>query len=193
MIYLLRHGQTEFNRDGRYQGGLDSPLTEQGREQARRMGARLKGLIGAPDGWLLQSSPLGRAVATAEIVRAELGCHDIVLEPRVREITLGTWDGLTMDDIDGQFPGALDGLKSRYDWMFRAPGGESYEAMQARLREWYEEAVADARKRIVVSHGVAGRTLCAVILGTTLEGARKGETPQDTIFRIADGRVEIVE
>ncbi len=191
MIYLLRHGQTEFNREGRYQGGLDSPLTELGREQAKTMGARLKTLIGDASGWLLQTSPLGRARETAAIVRDTLGCGEEALEPRLREITLGAWDGLTMADIDGLYPGALD-KAGRYEWMFRAPGGESCEALTARLRDWFDEACADARPRIAVSHGVAGRALCAVVLGTTLEGARKGETPQDAIFQITRGAVERV-
>jgi broad specificity phosphatase PhoE len=191
MIYLLRHGQTEFNRAGRYQGALDSPLTEMGRAQAAGMGARLRALIEEPASWLLQSSPLGRARETAEIVSGALGINEIAIEPRLREITLGKWDGMTMDDIDAQFPGALDGAK-RYEWMFRAPGGESYAAMCARLTAWLDEARADPRPRIAVSHGVAGRALCAVALGTTLEGARAGETPQDSIFRIRAGAVELV-
>lgn len=189
MIYLLRHGQTEFNRDGRYQGALDSPLTDLGRAQASAMGARLKALIGDPADWLLQSSPLGRARQTAEIVRGEIGVREVVLEPRLREITLGAWDGLTPADIDGQYPGALDGV-GRYEWLFRAPGGEARDALLARAKHWLDEALADPRPRIAVSHGITGRALCAVVLGTTLEDARAGETPQDSIFRISAGAVE---
>jgi probable phosphoglycerate mutase len=191
MIYLLRHGQTEFNREGRYQGALDSPLTDLGRAQAAGMGARLKALIGDPAGWLLQSSPLGRARATAEIVRAALGVHDIVIEPRLREITLGAWDGLTGVDIDEQYPGARDGA-GRYGWLFRAPGGESFEALTARLKHWLDDARVDRRPRVVVSHGITGRALCALVLGTTMEGARLGATPQDSIFRITASAVEAV-
>ena len=191
MIYLLRHGQTEFNRAGRYQGALDSPLTEMGRAQATAMGARLKALIGDGSDWRLQSSPLGRARQTAEIVGAALGIDEIELEPRLREITLGKWDGLTMEDIDAQFPGALDGAK-RYEWMFRAPSGESYGAMSARLKDWLDEALTDPRPRIAVSHGVAGRTLRAVVLGTGMERAGDGDTAQDAIFRIGANSVELV-
>ena len=191
MIYLLRHGQTEFNREGRLQGALDSPLTDLGRAQAASMGARLKARIGDLKGWLLQSSPLGRARQTAEIVRAALGANEIVIEPRLREITLGAWDGLTGIDIDEQYPGVRDGA-GRYDWMARAPGGESFEALTARVNDWLGEALADPRPRIAVSHGVTGRAMCALVLGTTLEGVRVGATPQDSIFRITPGALEAV-
>ena len=191
MIYLLRHGQTEFNQEGRFQGSLDSALTELGRQQAASMGARLRDLIGSPREWVLQSSPLGRARATAETIRAAVGFDAIVLDARLREISLGKWEGLTRDEIDRDSPGVRDG-PTRYGWLFRAPGGESLEQLQARLSAWLEEARSDGRPRVAVSHGVTGRALRALILGTTLDGAGDGSTPQDSIFRIASGKVESV-
>ena len=68
MIYLVRHGRTEFNAEGRFQGHCDSPLTPLGVAQAHRYGELLARLIGDPADWTLGSSPLGRAVATAEII-----------------------------------------------------------------------------------------------------------------------------
>src|SRR5689334_8295809 len=73
VIYLVRHGQTEFNVARRYQGQGDSPLTLLGQMQAKRMGERLAGLVGDPTGWRIVSSPLGRAVATAKIIARALG------------------------------------------------------------------------------------------------------------------------
>ena len=88
MIYLIRHGQTVHNAEGRFQGGLDSPLTELGRAQARAVGKTLAGLVG-PETPIV-SSPLGRARQTAEIVRATVGLTaPIQLDARLAEITVG--------------------------------------------------------------------------------------------------------
>ena len=73
MFYLTLHGETEWNRDRRFQGQLDSPLTEHGVEQAHRMGVTLRELIGDATGYVIVSSPLGRARRTAEIIREVLG------------------------------------------------------------------------------------------------------------------------
>jgi probable phosphoglycerate mutase len=189
MIYLLRHGETEFNREGRYQGRLDSPLTALGRTQARGAGARLRTLLADAPGYAITSSPLGRARDTAALVREELGADGFGLDARLAEIDMGVWNGLTDDDIEGQFPGARDGA-SRYDWAFRAPGAETPAGFYARLRSWLDEAQADGRVHVAVSHGIAGRGLCALYTGQTMGTVRAGRAPQDTIFRLWEGRIE---
>src|SRR5690349_5479733 len=94
MLYLVRHGQTEFNVEGRYQGALDSALTELGVSQAKAMGRLLKTLIGDPVGWEMIVSPQGRAVHTARLLCEASGfAVDHAVEPRIREISLGEWDG----------------------------------------------------------------------------------------------------
>ena len=73
LVYLVRHGETLWNREGRMQGRLDSPLTRHGQDQARRMGQMLVRLIDEPTGFSLVSSPLGRAYHTMELIAGELG------------------------------------------------------------------------------------------------------------------------
>jgi broad specificity phosphatase PhoE len=68
ILYLVRHGKTAWNREGRIQGHLDSPLTARGIAQARRAGTRLQELLGGPHRWVLRFSPLGRARHTAAII-----------------------------------------------------------------------------------------------------------------------------
>ncbi|QUD87130.1 histidine phosphatase family protein [Phenylobacterium montanum] len=190
MIYLVRHGRTTYNNEGRFQGGLDSPLTALGLEQASANGRLLKRLIGSPEGWRIQASPLGRTIHTARLLCAELGPGvGFETDARLAEVRLGEWEALTDEEIESASPGARAGT-TRYDFFFRAPGGETYEAFAARLGDWLAEAQADAKPRIAISHGVAGRVLRGLYLGLEPAEALRQEAPQDAVFRLADGRVE---
>lgn len=92
-IYILRHGQTNFNRDGRYQGIVDKDLNEFGRRQAELLGKRLqKYNIG-----IIYSSDFRRVVETSQIINKYIGT-DIVIREELREINLGAWDTLTMEE-----------------------------------------------------------------------------------------------
>ena len=104
MIYLVLHGETEWNRQRRFQGRLDSPLTPYGLEQARRVGSTLGRLIKDPAMCRLMSSPLGRARQTAEIICAALGVSSVqlALDPRLMEIDLGSWAGLTRAEVEAK-------------------------------------------------------------------------------------------
>jgi probable phosphoglycerate mutase len=192
MIYLVRHGQTEFNRDGRLQGQVDSPLTPLGIDQAQRVGALLKTLIGAPADWSIVTSSLGRAARTARLIAGVLGSDEVVLEDRLREVSMGSWDGLTVEEIAMVAPDAGKGA-TRYTLFFQSPDGETYQVMAARLRSWLDEALSDGRPRIVVSHGVAGRVLRGLYADLNWEEAVKLPAPQDAVFRLADGRIERID
>ena len=190
MIYLVRHGRTEFNAEGRFQGHCDSPLTPLGVAQAHRYGELLARLIPDPADWNLVSSPLGRAVATAGIIADAVAFPtDFPRDPRIAEIGMGSWDGMTEDEIEMMSPGARDG-STRYDFFFRAPDGEGYDAFVARLQSWLDEAVASPRPIIAVSHGVAGRVMRGLYVGMDPAAALKQDAPQDAIFRLADGAIE---
>jgi len=192
MIYLVRHGQTEFNRIGRLQGHVDSPLTPLGMDQAERVGALLKTLIGDPAGWAIEASSLGRTAHTARIIAGVLGAGDIVLEDRLREVSMGSWDGLTVDEIAAIAPEAVAAAK-RSSLFFQSPDGETYDVMRARIRSWLDEALADGRPRIAVSHGVSGRVLRALYAKLDWEEAVLLPASQDAIFRLDEGRIEKID
>ncbi len=101
MIYLLRHGETTYNTQGRYQGQLDSPLTERGREQVQQNARMLKSLIGDVDDWTILSSPMGRAMQSTAILCETLGYdgNRVRQDPRLTEVAVGQWAGLTMAEI----------------------------------------------------------------------------------------------
>ncbi len=192
LIYFIRHGQTEFNREGRMQGQLDSPLTDLGVEQARRMGQRLKSLVDDPARWAIIASPLGRTLRTAQIVRETVGLTcEIELDPRLAELSVGEWEGQTRAEIGARHPGLLDGP----DWIYGAPGGESRLALEARLSDWLAGIdEGDGRRRLVVSHGAAGRVLRALYAGGDPAGAwRPDPPPQDAVFRLHGGVVARID
>jgi probable phosphoglycerate mutase len=185
-IYLLRHGETEWNAAHRFQGSLDSPLTARGIEQAELCGRKLAATVGRVDAFV--ASPLGRARQTAAIVHALGDYPAIRWDERLAELSLGSWDGLTHAGIDAGWPGARDGA-SRYDWYFRAPGGESYVAAAARASAWLGSLEGTV---VAVSHGLLGRILRGVYLGLSAEQALSLPVPQDVIWRMADGGIEAI-
>jgi len=150
-LILLRHGQTDYNIDGRMQGHIDSNLTAEGHDQAAAAAPVLAEL--APDRVI--SSDLRRAVDTAEVVAAACGLP-VKFDARLRETHLGHWQGRTVAEIDRDYPGAIAEWRSDPAWA--PPGGESRIAVVARSRPVVDELeaeFADARSETVllVAHG----------------------------------------
>lgn len=193
MIYLVRHGQTEFNAVGRWQGQVDSPLTKLGRQQAERVGKVLCGLTD-PDGTAIFSSPLGRAKDTAAIIAAATATNDAIqLDPRLMEIGMGCWDGLTDYEIDMEWPNARDGL-DRHEWFFHSPDGETYAVFADRLaRAMADIAAQPAAVKIIVSHGVASRVIRGLSAGLDQADALRLDVPQDAIFRLESGEITRID
>jgi probable phosphoglycerate mutase len=191
MIYLVRHGQTEFNRDGRFQGQVDSPLTELGIAQARAVGERLAALAAADPGeWLIETSPLGRARRTAEIIAETMGLPAPVIEPRLTEVSYGDMESLTRPEVDARWP-EFAGVRGIFG---RAPGGETLEAVLARARAWLDDAeAANEAHRIAVSHASIGRGVRGLYAGLGIEDIRLLETPQDAFHRLHGGVVERID
>lgn len=133
LIYLLRHGETVWNTLGRFQGQMDSPLTRRGVEQADLMAGLLHAEIAdEAQSFELHVSPLGRVRETAERVQRLLPLK-AQEDDRLAEVSVGSWDGLAMFEIDMEFPGKLDGADA-FDWYFRSPDGESFDAACARAK-----------------------------------------------------------
>ena len=184
-IFLVRHGETEWNLERRTQGRLDSPLTERGLAQAHAIGRLLAGLMSAAAVRVV-ASPLGRARRTAEIICQHLDpVPRLQLDDRLRELSLGSWDGLTYAEIAIRSPGIFDG-DGHHDWCFRCPDGESYEDFAARVGEW-REAAAGVAITVVVTHGMVSRVLRGLYARLPREIALTLPIPQHKIFRLADG------
>jgi len=186
-ILLVRHGETEWNLARRYQGWGDSPLTARGIEQAETIGRLLRAVPEAAEAKIV-TSPLGRARRTAEIIAEVLGRPaPLQFDDRLREISLGSWDGYDRSELAALAPGLFDG-DGRHEWYFRTPDGESYEAFAGRVGEWL--AAAAGQKLIVVSHGVVTRVLRGLYAGLPRAVALELPVPQDRVFRLAGGAIE---
>ncbi|MDO3442314.1 histidine phosphatase family protein [Agrobacterium sp. V1] len=192
-IYLVRHGQTEFNAVQRWQGQIDSPLTELGRQQAARMGRKLAALTGTGEAHVF-SSPLGRARQTCEIIAGEIGMIDgITLDPGLMEIGMGAWDGMTDYEIDHEYPGMRDGL-DRHEWFFHAPGGETFEKMTDRVARSLETIKQrQARDAIIICHGITSRILRGVYASLPKDETLRLEVPQDAFFHLRHGDIVRVD
>jgi probable phosphoglycerate mutase len=189
MLYLIRHGETVWNVAGRYQGAMDSALTDRGRRQAAGLGRLLARIVEPSAGRLAAYvSPLGRAQETAAIIGEHLAL-DLYPEPRIAEVSLGAWDGLTDYEIEREHPGALAGA-GPFDWFFRAPDGETLAAVTQRVSNWLGEA---RRPALAISHGLTGRIIRGVHLGLGAQEMLRLPVPQDGLYALAGRRADFVE
>ena len=179
LVFLARHGETEWNRQRRRQGQLDSPLTSGGLAQARRLGIVVADL--PVDG--VFSSPLGRAATTAGLVATELGIAVTIVED-LAEIHHGEMAGLTTSEIDRRFPGEMRRRAySKYEWRF--PDGESYADADLRARAALSHIASHgARRPLVVSHEMIGRMLLRNLLQLDTADALTWNHPHDVIYRV---------
>lgn len=183
-IFLVRHGETEWNAAGRFQGRLDSPLTARGVAQAEACGRRLSMI--ATDVDAIFASPLGRTRQTASIIKGVADLPETRWDSRLAEVSVGSWDGLTHIDLDAQWPGLLDGA-TPFDWFFRSPDGESYDAAADRARRWLDDVQGVV---IAVSHGLIGRIIRGAYTGLVKDDALALPVSQNVIWRMAGGRIE---
>jgi len=183
-IYLIRHGETEFNTQGRYQGELDSPLTEAGVQQVQQNAQMLKSLIGNPNEWKIVSSPLGRAMQSTEIICETIGfdVKKVEKDDRLTEVAVGQWAGLTTKEIEGSWPNLFQNTDV-YNWYFNAPNGEAYDSVVCRLSTWLKD-IQHVPNVIAISHGLTGRILRGIYADLKKEDALKLEVSQDVFFKL---------
>lgn len=187
-LYYVRHGLTDWNIEGRLQGGHDIPLNDRGRAQAAQCADILKDLF-ARDGraatdFHYVSSPLVRASETMDIVRKALGLppDGYAREPRLKEIAFGDWEGLTYLDVLRRDQHIVDQRESG-KWLFRSPGGETYEEVAHRVGEWY--ATLD-RDTVVTAHGGTARALVGHLGIAPPEEAAHQPIEQGVVYLFAD-------
>jgi broad specificity phosphatase PhoE len=188
-IYYIRHGETEWNAEGRLQGVQDVPLNDLGRRQASGAGLILADLF-ASDGrseasLAFVASPLGRARQTMELVRGtlRLPLAGYTLDDRLREIGYGQWEGSTLAQMQAKDPD-LFARRQAEKWTVSPPGGESYISVQARMSDWYDQLDADT---VAVAHGGTARALMVALGIETPESAADLTIEQGAVYVFSDG------
>ncbi len=188
-IIFIRHGETDWNRQARLQGQQDIPLNTLGRRQAARNGRILPLLLGSAE-WRFIASPLTRATDTMAIALEAAGMADRVFETddRLKEISFGRWEGLTLAEINEE--DADGGRKRKADkWRFIPPDGESYADLSTRIGGWLAD---QHRPAVVAAHGGVLRVLHHRLGGVAAAVAPLLAVPQDRITVFAQGRVIIM-
>ena len=160
--YLVRHGETDWNKTGRTQGHEDVPLNATGRRQAELLAKGLNGIEFAG----IYSSDLARTLESARLIAAGRETA-IATDPDLREFAYGTWEGLTMAEIEARHPGALAERIDAGNQDFAAPGGENTAQVLARVRRFCVRVAmrhGSPDNVLVVAHGGSIRALVVCLL-----------------------------
>jgi len=190
-IYYMRHGETDWNVEGRLQGGIDTPLNELGLTQAAHAGRVLADLFVRQgldaSNLAFVASPLQRARVTMDIVRAELKLPPggYALDDRLREIGYGHWEGSTLAQARVSHP-ALYASREFDKWAALPPDGESYASVQIRMRDWYDSLQADT---VAVAHGGTARALMVALGLETPASASDLYIEQGVVYVFGNGGV----
>lgn len=183
-LYLCRHGQTDWNAEGRLQGQQDIDLNALGHAQAKRNGRYLRNVLGAnAENYDFVSSPLTRTMETMRIIRAEIGLDPEAFrtDERLLEINFGDWEGMTLDEIGARDPeGAQRRRKDKWNYLPPGARAESYVLMARRVAPVFE---ALQRPTVIVAHGGVTRCFLHLYAGYDDKTAAKASIAQDRILR----------
>lgn len=186
-LYVLRHGETDWNAEKRYQGQVDIPMNVKGRDQAKRNGRTLKKALANPEEYDFLASPLSRARETMEIVRSELALpiHGYRLDDQLKELSYGHWQGKLQHDLPKLDPAGLS-ARNLDPFRWRPDAGESYADLLKRVSTWADTIKRDS---VVVTHGGVSRCLRGYFLDLPDETIPQLEVPQDKVLVIRRGHM----
>ena len=193
-FYFARHGETDWNREQRYQGSRDIPLNRTGQLQADANGVLLRELL-ERDGvdprslhWF--ASPLSRASETMDRMRAafDVELPPVIHDKRLIEISFGTMEGRLHSEISKEYAVTAPGNRDASYWAFRPEGGENYDDVAARLLDFARELTHHA---VVVAHGGVLRVLRHLVEGTPRGDVLNWPPPQGVIAHFAGGRMTL--
>lgn len=187
LVYFVRHGQTDWNAEGRLQGQADTDINDKGRRQATRNGEKLARLIPDPQAFDFVSSPLLRTRETMQRVRAAMRLDPLAYrtDPRLMELHFGDWQGHTYAELEISDPGSSS-RRAADKWNFRAPGAkaESYAMLLERVRPFLESL---RQPTVCVTHGGIIRVLFRIVEGTPERACARLNVPQDKVLRFEAG------
>lgn len=187
-IYFIRHGETDWNAEARYQGQADIPLNEKGRSQALFNGEKLRALLPDIAEADFVTSPLARALETMRIVRGALGLEPETfrIDERLKEAHYGDWQGTLLSDLPSVDAAGME-ARTRDPFRWRPRGGESYEDLMARTLPWLDTVERDT---VLVSHGGVSRVLRGHILDLERKSVPLLEVPQDRVLVLRHDQID---
>ena len=187
-LILVRHGESEWNRAGRIQGQVNSPLTDLGISQARAISDYLSGIFLNQE-LEIYSSPLERAIQTAQIIAKGIDhlSSEVIIEERLNDFNLGEISGTYgWDKVAEIFPEQAQ-LRLQDPMRFHPSGGESGAEFEARLRSLMEELKGDDTTKLLVSHGIVNKFIRGIYKNISgKEMINLGES-QNTIYCLEHG------
>ena len=187
-LILIRHGESEWNRDGRIQGQVNSPLTDLGINQAKAIRDHLSGILLNQE-LEIYTSPLDRAIQTAEIIAQGIDhpSSKIIIEERLNDFNLGEISGtFGWDKVAEIFPEQAQ-LRLQDPMRFHPSGGESGAEFEARLRSLLEDLMDEGSLKLMVSHGIVNKFIRGILKNLSgKEMVQLGES-QNTIYRLEEG------
>lgn len=193
-FYFARHGETDWNREQRYQGSKDIPLNRKGQMQADANGILLREML-ERDGvdptslnWF--ASPLSRASETMDRMRAafEVELPPVIHDKRLIEISFGAFEGRLHAEIAREQAAFAPGERDESYWHFRPEDGENYDDVAVRLLDFARELTHHA---VVVAHGGVLRVLWHLVEGTSRKEVMNWPPPQGVIAHFASGRMTL--
>ncbi len=185
-IYFARHGETDWNREQRIQGQIDTVLNDTGHRQSDVLARGLRSHLGGGAGVTFVASPLMRARQTMGYVARAFDVTEsaVRIEPSLLELSFGVWEGRYFRELKSDAAYPREPLE-RYRW--RPADGESYADGMERLRQWIGRLDGPT---VIVSHGAIGRCLIALVSDLTPPETLTQPTPQGFFCRLKDGRIE---
>ncbi len=190
-LYILRHGETEWNREARCQGNLDAPLTDLGRRQAAEQGEILRDqVLPHVRGIDVAVSPLGRTRTTWVLAAEAAGAADLPhrIEPRLAEVHMGVWQGRLRADILAR-DAVAQSMPNIFEMSLAAPAGEDFEALHARLVPFIQGLT---RPTICVTHGITSLMLRGLLRGLDRSDMAAQGHDQGVVYALADGEERIL-
>lgn len=192
-IFFARHGETDWNKQRRYQGTMDIPLNAKGQKQADQMGPLLVDLLQdhghEPVALPWFSSPLVRSVETMRRMRSAFQptLPDVQYDDRLREISFGDLEGKLHEELPEHLSVAPGSRQADY-WHHRPPAGENYQDLAERLEDF---ATLLNGTTVIVAHGGVMRALRKLIEGVSYKEAVNWNPPQGVVARFTPGKMEL--
>lgn len=181
-LYIVRHGETDWNKMGKYQGITDVPLNKNGLAQAKACGEALSHVHFDR----ILSSDLSRALVTAESIRQEQSIP-ITTDERLRELNFGDWEALLFSEIEERWPGLIDEMYLK-PHIVRVPNGESFKELQERAWAGLEDFISandEEETLLITCHGGTIRTLLCKLLDISISHCwnfSQGNTAINRVF-----------